>query len=68
MIVSIAVTMLALELPGIRSEASFASPKSSTFAPFFVIMMLPGFRSRWITPLACAAARASTIWIAYFNA
>jgi len=49
-------------LPVRLSESSnFASPKSSTFAPFLVSMMLLGFRSRWTMPRACAAASASAI-------
>ena len=28
----------------------FANPKSSSFAPVFVSMMLPGFKSRWTIP------------------
>ena len=34
--------------------AGFASPKSSSLAPDFVSMTLPGFRSRCTTPLRCA--------------
>ena len=44
-----------------------AKPKSSSFAPDFVSMTLPGFRSRWITPRRCALSSASTIWIAVFE-
>ncbi len=43
-------------------STSFASPKSSTFtSPSRVTMMFAGFRSRWITPFACANAMASAI-------
>ena len=38
-----------------------ARPKSSSFTPAFVSMMLAGFRSRCTTPRACAAASASAI-------
>lgn len=38
-----------------------ASPKSSTFTPLLPSMMLPGFRSRWTMPRACAAASAPAI-------
>ena len=37
----------------------FARPKSSSFAPDFVIMMLPGFRSRCTIPARCALLSAS---------
>ena len=43
---------------------AFASPKSSSFTPPFVSMMLPGFRSRWTMPARCALSSASAIWIA----
>jgi len=34
-------------------------PKSASFiSPFLDIRMLPGFMSRWITPMECAYARA----------
>ena len=42
--------------------ATFASPKSSTFTvPSGVILMLAGFRSRWMMPCSCAASSASAI-------
>ena len=40
---------------------SLESPKSISLTPDFVIMMLPGFRSRWTIPTAWASARASAI-------
>ena len=41
--------------------ASFAMPKSSTFAwPSSVTRMLSGLRSRWTMPIACAAASADS--------
>ena len=40
------------------SAALRASPKSSSFGPLFVSMMLPGLRSRWTMPLWCAFASA----------
>src|ERR1039457_6666053 len=43
---------------------TFAKPKSSSFAPDFVSMILPGFRSRCTIPAACAAASALAIWMA----
>ena len=49
-----------LPKPGL---VSFASPKSSSFAPDFVRMRFPGFRSRWTTPWRCALSRASAISI-----
>jgi hypothetical protein len=42
--------------------ATAAKPKSSTFTrPAGVIMMLAGFRSRWVMPFPCAASSASAI-------
>ena len=46
-----------------------ARPKSSTFTvPSGLILMLPGFRSRWVTPFSCAASSASAIWRAMDSA
>ena len=42
----------------------FASPKSSSFAPAFVSMTLPGLRSRWTMPARCAASSAEATWMA----
>ena len=36
--------------PACSGAFSFANPKSRSFAPALVSMMLPGLRSRWITP------------------
>ena len=47
---------------------SFASPKSSSFTPAAVSMMLPGFKSRWTMPCWCMASSASAIWMATFSA
>ena len=44
-------------------SAAFANPKSSSLAPDFVSMMLPGLRSRCVTPLRRALSRALAIWI-----
>ena len=44
-----------------------ARPKSSSFAPDFVIMTLPGFRSRWTIPSRCARSSASAISAPYRN-
>ena len=49
------------------SAAVFASPKSSSFAPDFVSMTLPGLRSRWVMPWRCAACRAEAICWPYFR-
>src|SRR5438094_6507815 len=38
-------------LAGVASCFSLASPKSSSFAPDLVSMMLPGLRSRWTDAL-----------------
>jgi hypothetical protein len=41
---------------------AFARPKSRTFTrPSLVTLMFAGFKSRWTTPSACAASRASAI-------
>ena len=44
----------AVALLVVGGASIFASPKSSSFTPLSVSMMLPGLRSRWITPRACA--------------
>ena len=50
------------ELPPVMARPlAFANPKSSNFAPDFVSMMLPGFRSRWTIPWRCALSSASAI-------
>jgi hypothetical protein len=41
-----------------------ARPKSRIFTPPRVSMMLPGFRSRCMTPCRWASSRAATIWTA----
>jgi hypothetical protein len=56
-------TSRALARPSGCSSTTAASPKSSTLTtPAGVIMMLAGFRSRWVMPFSCAASRASAIW------
>ncbi len=35
---------------------AFAKPKSISFAPDFVSMMLPGFKSRWTIAALCAVS------------
>ncbi len=48
---------------------ALARPKSSTLTfPSGVILILPGFKSRWTTPLLCAAATASATCKAIDNA
>ena len=47
---------------------ALASPKSSSFAPVFVSMTLPGLRSRCTRPARCAAASASPTWMAIASA
>src|SRR5438874_5597702 len=48
---------------GAVRASSFANPKSSTLTtPSGVILMLAGFRSRWMMPFSCAASSASAIW------
>ena len=51
---------------GVAAErrSRFASPKSRSFAPDFVSMMLPGLRSRCTMPARCAVSSASAISIA----
>ena len=40
-----------------EAPSSLASPKSNNFVPDFVIMMLPGFKSRWTMPFRCALSK-----------
>ena len=47
---------------------SFARPKSSSFVPLSVSMMLPGFRSRWTMRAWCALSSASATSMAYSSA
>ncbi len=50
------------ELPAAPSKP-FARPKSSTLTlPSGVTFTLPGLRSRWMTPAACAASSPSATW------
>src|ERR1035441_1019753 len=49
------------------SRVNSASPKSSSLIPDDVTMMLAGFRSRCVMPLACAAESASAICTACRN-
>ena len=42
---------------------ALASPKSSSFTPDFVIITLPGFKSRCTIPCRCALSSASAIWV-----
>ena len=46
------------------TRGTFAKPKSRSFAPDAVTMMLPGFRSRWTIPALCAARSADAICVA----
>jgi hypothetical protein len=41
-------------VPVVTANSGFASPKSISFAPDFVSMMFPGFRSRCTIPCRCA--------------
>jgi hypothetical protein len=43
--------------------SGLARPKSSSFTPVFVIMTLPGFKSRCTIPCRCALSSASAISI-----
>ena len=60
--------LVACETGCLSGVASFASPKSRSFTPDFVSMMLPGFRSRWTMPLLCAASRAPAVSMPIFRA
>ena len=60
---SSSLSMADIEI-GTAGRVSFARPKSSSFAPVFVSMMLPGLRSRWTMPARCALSSASAISIA----
>ena len=51
-------------LAGATSCFNFANPKSNSFVPDFVSMILPGFRSRCVTPLRWALSIASAISMA----
>ena len=53
---------------GPAGALSFASPKSRSFAPALVSMMLAGFRSRWTIPCRWALSSASAISAAIFSA
>jgi hypothetical protein len=44
-----------------RACGVFDKPKWSSFAPAFMIMTLPGFKSRWTIPARCAASIVSAI-------
>ena len=46
---------------GVVAPRHLASPKSRSFAPDFVSMTLPGFRSRCTIPWRCALSSASAI-------
>ena len=47
---------------GLSSAKAFARPKSRTLVfPSGVTLMFAGFKSRWMTPAACAASSASAI-------
>src|SRR6266849_5210695 len=46
-------------VPVFRRPSGLASPKSISFAPPWVSMMFPGFRSRCTMPWRCATASAS---------
>ena len=52
----------------LRTGRSLARPKSSSFVPDFVIMTLPGFRSRWTMPWRWATLSASAISIPWRRA
>ena len=49
---------------GAAAPRSFATPKSSSFAPDLISMILAGLRSRWTMPALCAAPSALVIWAA----
>ena len=62
--VAVAIVVCVGESDGSRAAPSppnaFASPKSSTLTvPSSRTLMFAGFKSRWMTPLSCAASRAS---------
>ena len=62
-----AVTFVSIP-PIVESEVerSFARPKSRIFTrPSLVKNRFSGFRSRWMMPFSCAAARPLAAWIAY---
>ena len=59
--------MVGVEADCVFAAVAFARPKSISFAPLFVSMMLPGLRSRWVTPVLCALSSPSQISIPYFR-
>ena len=64
---SVTVAVMAAMLP-VTAGRNFATPKSSSFAPLLVSMMLLGFRSRCTTPARCALSSASAISMAHLSA
>jgi len=56
--------VISVRASAVGSCLSLAKPKSSSFAPDFVSMILPGFKSRWMTPWRWALSSASEIWMA----
>ncbi len=55
----------AMSTSGRLRSSGLARPKSKTFAPFAVIMTLPGFKSPCNRPHRCASASASAICAPY---
>ena len=63
-IVPACVTSVTVSSSPATARSIFASPKSRTFTPDFVSMILAGFRSRCTIPLRCAASSAAANWSA----
>jgi hypothetical protein len=63
----VATVCVSPELAEPAGVTGFARPKSISLAPLFVSMMLPGFRSRWMTSLRCAFSSPSQISIPHFK-
>ena len=53
---------------GVAGALNLARPKSSSFAPAFVSMMLAGLTSRSTMPARCARSSAAAIWLAHASA
>ena len=59
--------MVKLEAAAALEGVALASPKSISFAPVLLSIMLPGFKSRWITPFLRAECSPSQISTPCFN-
>jgi|CZKD01.1.fsa_nt_gi hypothetical protein len=63
----VVIVTVSPDVASARATNAFAKPKSINLAPVLVSMMLPGFKSRCVTPLRCAFSSPSQISIPYFK-